>query len=79
MPVILVHGVPDTHHVWDGVRSRLTRTDVKALAGHDWGRILTARVASVRARPDPHLGRWQRAGERPVRMAAAREDLAAPC
>ncbi|WP_240361000.1 hypothetical protein [Streptomyces clavuligerus] len=30
MPAILIHGVPDTHHVWDGVRRRLTRTDVEA-------------------------------------------------
>ncbi|MEU8540285.1 alpha/beta hydrolase [Streptomyces sp. NPDC048717] len=30
MPAILVHGVPDTHRVWDGVRRHLTRTDVEA-------------------------------------------------
>ncbi|MDO0930495.1 alpha/beta hydrolase [Streptomyces sp. DG2A-72] len=30
MPAILIHGVPDTHHVWDGVRRYLTRTDVEA-------------------------------------------------
>src|SRR4051812_19074423 len=84
MPAILIHGVPDTHRVWDGVRRRLTRSDVEAwdlpgfgtprpagfdagkqeyvdwlverlervgepvdLVGHDWGCILTARVASV--------------------------------
>jgi pimeloyl-ACP methyl ester carboxylesterase len=28
MPAVLVHGVPDTTQRWDGVRSRLTRTDV---------------------------------------------------
>ncbi|GAA3127527.1 hypothetical protein GCM10010521_12470 [Streptomyces rameus] len=30
MPAILIHGVPDTHHVWDGVREHLTRSDVEA-------------------------------------------------
>lgn len=28
MPAVLVHGVPDTRHVWDGVRSHLSRADV---------------------------------------------------
>jgi hypothetical protein len=27
---ILIHGVPDTHRVWDGVRQHLTRPDVEA-------------------------------------------------
>ncbi|MFB7312650.1 alpha/beta fold hydrolase [Streptomyces sp. NPDC056192] len=85
MPAVLIHGVPDTHRVWDGVRRHLTRSDIDAwdlpgfgaprpqsfgstkeeyvdwlierleqvgepvdLVGHDWGCILTARVASVR-------------------------------
>lgn len=85
MPAVLVHGVADTHHIWDAVRSRLDRSDIVALAlpgfaspvpdgfdaskeayldwliveveklgepvdlvGHDWGCILTARLASVR-------------------------------
>jgi pimeloyl-ACP methyl ester carboxylesterase len=85
MPAVLVHGVPDTHRVWDRVRAQLTRKDVVALAlpgfdnpapagftstkeayadwiiqqletigtpvdlvGHDWGCMLTARVASIR-------------------------------
>ncbi|MFK0022760.1 alpha/beta fold hydrolase [Streptomyces sp. NPDC090798] len=85
MPAILVHGVPDTHRVWDGVRRHLIRSDVEAwdlpgfgtprprgfgstkeeyadwlierlervgepvdLVGHDWGCVLTARVASLR-------------------------------
>ncbi|MFE5284350.1 alpha/beta fold hydrolase [Nocardia sp. NPDC056611] len=30
MPAILIHGVPDTHRVWDAVRQHLTRTDVEA-------------------------------------------------
>jgi pimeloyl-ACP methyl ester carboxylesterase len=85
MPAVLVHGVPDTHRVWDRVRAQLTRKDVVALAlpgfdnpapagftstkeayadwitqqletigtpvdlvGHDWGCMLTARIASIR-------------------------------
>jgi pimeloyl-ACP methyl ester carboxylesterase len=85
MPAFLVHGVPDTHHLWDGVRSRLSREDVIApdlpgfgaplpagfepvkesyvdwligqieavgepvdLVGHDWGSLLSIRIASVR-------------------------------
>jgi pimeloyl-ACP methyl ester carboxylesterase len=30
MPAFLVHGVPDTHRLWDGVRSHLSRKDVVA-------------------------------------------------
>jgi pimeloyl-ACP methyl ester carboxylesterase len=30
MPAILVHGVPDTHRLWDPVRSHLARTDISA-------------------------------------------------
>ncbi|MGW0792714.1 alpha/beta fold hydrolase [Streptomyces sp. NPDC002911] len=99
MPAILIHGVPDTHRVWDGVRQHLTRTDVEAwdlpgfgaalpdgfgsakeeyadwlisrleqvgepvdLVGHDWGCILTARVASLR----PDLVRTWAGGNGPV-------------
>ena len=28
MPAVLVHGVPDTAQLWDGVRSHLSRTDI---------------------------------------------------
>ncbi len=28
MPAVLVHGVPDTAQLWDGVRSHLARTDI---------------------------------------------------
>jgi pimeloyl-ACP methyl ester carboxylesterase len=28
MPAVLVHGVPDTTQLWDGVRSKLSRTDI---------------------------------------------------
>ncbi|WP_406485865.1 alpha/beta fold hydrolase [Streptomyces phaeochromogenes] len=99
MPAILIHGVPDTHHVWDGVRQHLTRTDVEAwdlpgfgaarpngfgsskeeyvdwlirrlervgepvdLVGHDWGCILTLRVAYLR----PDLVRTWAGGNGPV-------------
>ena len=31
MPAILVHGVPDTHHVWDALRPHLSRDDVTAV------------------------------------------------
>lgn len=30
MPVVLVHGVPDTHRLWDRMRAHLARTDVLA-------------------------------------------------
>jgi len=99
VPAILIHGVPDTHRVWDGVRRQLTRDDVEAwdlpgfgadlpsgfgstkeeyadwlverlervgepvdLVGHDWGCILTARVASVR----PDLVRTWAGGNGPI-------------
>jgi pimeloyl-ACP methyl ester carboxylesterase len=28
MPAVLVHGVPDTHRLWDAVRAHLTRDDI---------------------------------------------------
>ncbi len=31
MPAILLHGVPDTHHVWDALRPYLSRDDVTAI------------------------------------------------
>ncbi len=99
MPAVFVHGVPDTSHVWDGVRSCLARRDAVALAlpgfasslpasfgstkeeyvdwlieqleqlgepvdlvGHDWGCLLTVRVASIR----PDLVRTWAAGSGPV-------------
>jgi pimeloyl-ACP methyl ester carboxylesterase len=30
MPAIFLHGVPDTHHVWDALRPHLSRDDVTA-------------------------------------------------
>jgi len=32
MPAVLVHGVPDTHRLWDPVRSHLARSDVVAVS-----------------------------------------------
>jgi pimeloyl-ACP methyl ester carboxylesterase len=86
MPAVFVHGVPETHHVWDDLRAHLPRVHSIAVAlpgfgnprpadfgatmneyatwliaeleavgepvdlvGHDWGGILTLRVASLRA------------------------------
>lgn len=85
MPVVLVHGVPDTHRIWDTVRPHLERKDIITvdlpgfgnplpsdfkstkeeyldwlinriaeigqpvdLVGHDWGSLLTGRLASIR-------------------------------
>lgn len=38
MPAVLVHGVPDTFHVWDAVRAHLSRTDVDTPALPGFGR-----------------------------------------
>ncbi len=103
MPAVFVHGVPDTHHVWDAVVDRLGRDDVVTLSlpgfgsprpsgwpatkeaylgwvveqleslvaehgdpvdlvGHDWGSLLTIRVASTRG---DLLSTWT-AGNGPV-------------
>lgn len=85
MPAVFVHGVPETHRIWDKVLSLLSRKDAIALdlpgfsapvpagftmtkedyvewltaqvealgepvdiVGHDWGALLTARLASLR-------------------------------
>lgn len=32
MPAVLVHGVPDTHRLWDAMRAHLTRRDVVAVS-----------------------------------------------
>jgi pimeloyl-ACP methyl ester carboxylesterase len=95
MPAIFVHGVPETHDIWDGIRGRLSRKDTVAvslpgfgtdlpegfgctkedylgwliaevekvgepvdLVGHDWGALLTERLATVR----PDLVRTWAAG-----------------
>ena len=85
MPAVFVHGVPETHVIWDDIRSRLSRKDSIApdmpgfstpvpdgfgatmneyadwligelenagepvdLVGHDWGALLSLRVACLR-------------------------------
>ena len=85
MPAVFVHGVPETHLIWDPIRSKVSRKDTIAvdmpgfgapvpagfdatkeayadwliaeiekigepvdIVGHDWGSLLTIRVASVR-------------------------------
>jgi pimeloyl-ACP methyl ester carboxylesterase len=95
MPAIFVHGVPETHDIWDGIRGRLSRKDTVAVSlpgfgtdltegfgctkedylgwlvsevekigepvdivGHDWGALLTERLATVR----PDLVRTWAAG-----------------
>lgn len=102
MPVVFIHGVPDTTHLWSQVIARTRRDDAVALplagfdgpvppgfmatkeayvdsiigaiealgepvdlVGHDWGCILTLRVASVR----PDLVRSWAAGGGPVSAA----------
>jgi pimeloyl-ACP methyl ester carboxylesterase len=32
MPAVLVHGVPDTHRLWDRMRTHLKRRDVIAVS-----------------------------------------------
>lgn len=32
MPAVLVHGVPDTHRLWNPIRSHLKRTDIVAVS-----------------------------------------------
>jgi pimeloyl-ACP methyl ester carboxylesterase len=85
MPAVFVHGVPETHLIWDPIRAKVSRKDTVAvdlpgfgapvpsgfgatkeeyvdwlvaeiekigepvdMVGHDWGSLLTIRVASVR-------------------------------
>lgn len=85
MPAFFVHGVPETHRIWDPIRAKIARKDVAApdlpgfdsplpagfgstkdeyaawlikeiekigqpidMVGHDWGALLTIRVASLR-------------------------------
>ena len=42
MPAVLVHGVPDTQHLWDSVRAKLRRQDVVALSLPGFGAPLPA-------------------------------------
>ena len=109
MPAFFVHGVPDTHRLWDKLRSHLSRGDVLApslpgfgtprppgfratkesyvdwliaeieragepvdLVGHDWGSILSLRVASVR----PDLIRSLACGNGPIDREYVWHDMA---
>lgn len=48
MPAFLVHGVPDTHHLWDSVRQHLTRTDIIAPDMPGFGRDAPAGFGSTK-------------------------------
>ncbi len=59
MPAIFVHGVPETEHLWDGVRERLSRKDTVAVSLPGFGiplpaqpgmsKFTTPRMSSFRA------------------------------
>src|SRR5262245_24783205 len=42
MPAVLVHGVPDTHRLWDPMRTHLTRRDVIAVSLPGFDAVLPA-------------------------------------
>jgi pimeloyl-ACP methyl ester carboxylesterase len=48
VPAILIHGVPDTHRVWDGVRQHLTRGDVEAWDLPGFGAALPSGFGSTK-------------------------------
>jgi pimeloyl-ACP methyl ester carboxylesterase len=48
MPAFLVHGVPDTHHLWDGVRQHLSRTDIIAPDLPGFGRDVPSGFGSTK-------------------------------
>lgn len=64
MPVLLVHGVPDTHRLWDKMRAHLTRRDVIApdLPGFDAG-TPPGWTATKEAYVDWLIGELKRVGE----------------
>ncbi len=66
MPAVFVHGVPDTHRVWNGLIQRLHRDDnidrPIDLVAHDWGALLALRVASL----EPTLIRTVAVGGAPL-------------
>ncbi|MEV7680013.1 alpha/beta hydrolase [Streptomyces sp. NPDC088341] len=69
MPAILIHGVPDTHRVWDGVRQHLTRTDVEAWDLPGFGAALPPGFGSTKEEyVDWLVERLERVGE-PVDLA----------
>ncbi|MEV6176759.1 hypothetical protein [Streptomyces sp. NPDC052015] len=64
MPAILVRGVADTHHVWDGVRQHLTRTDVDAWDLPGFGAARPAGFGSSKEEyVDRLIQRLERVGE----------------
>lgn len=48
MPIVLVHGVPETHHLWNGVRAALGRDDVVALSLPGFGSARPAGFGSTK-------------------------------
>jgi len=46
VPAVLVHGVPDTHRLWDSLRGHLRRSDVVALALPGFGASVPAGFAA---------------------------------
>jgi pimeloyl-ACP methyl ester carboxylesterase len=64
MPAVLLHGVPDTHRMWNAVRSHLTRTDVRTPSLPGFGcPIPTGFDASKEAYVDWLVGEIEQIGE----------------
>ena len=64
MPVVLVHGVPDTHRLWDRLRSHLGRRDVIAVSLPGFDAPLPAGfVPTKEAYVDSLVGAIERVGE----------------
>src|SRR4030095_13387767 len=49
MPAVLVHGVPDTHRLWNLLRSHLRRSDVVAVSLPGFDRPVSSGVAAGQA------------------------------
>jgi pimeloyl-ACP methyl ester carboxylesterase len=64
MPIVLVHGVPDTHRLWDKLRSFLSRRDVltPSLPGFGCG-VPAGFIATKEAYVDWLVGELERVGE----------------
>ncbi len=63
MPAVLVHGVPDTHRLWDPLRSHLERTDVVAVALPAFGAPMPPGFAATKeAYVDWLIGEVERIG-----------------
>jgi len=64
MPAFLVHGVPDTHRLWDPIRSHLSRKDIIALDNPGFGSPLPAGwTATKEEYADWLIGEIEKAGE----------------